>query len=62
MTPFKTAAKRVGGAFRAIANEIRFRNEIRALHELDDRMLEDIGFVRGSIEYEVRNGRTTVGP
>ena len=58
MTPFKTASKHVRGAFRAIAREIRFRNEIRALSYLDDHLLEDMGFVRGSLEYTVRNGRT----
>jgi len=39
---------------RALAEEWRCRRAIRALHQLDDRMLADIGVGHGEIEWRVR--------
>jgi uncharacterized protein YjiS (DUF1127 family) len=44
---------------RHLAAERRKRNAIRALEQLDDRMLKDIGVRRCEIEFAVRNGLPT---
>ena len=42
-----------------IRREFRCRNASRALMQLTDRQLDDIGVSRGDIEYVVRNGKPT---
>jgi uncharacterized protein YjiS (DUF1127 family) len=44
---------------RDLAAERRKRSAIRALEQLDDRMLKDIGVRRCEIEFAVRNGLPT---
>lgn len=46
----------------AFVAHIRHRRAIRALHQLDDHMLDDIGLVREEIESVVRNGRRGATP
>jgi uncharacterized protein YjiS (DUF1127 family) len=41
----------------ALAKEWRVRRALRALQDVDDRMLHDIGLDRGGIEDAVRRGR-----
>ena len=41
----------------AIAREVRLRRDMRALAELDDAGLHDIGLSRGEVEHAVRHGR-----
>ena len=43
---------------RALANELRARDHSRALRLLDDRMLADMGVMRGEIEGRVRGTAT----
>jgi uncharacterized protein YjiS (DUF1127 family) len=40
----------IGREARALAAHLRRRTAIKSLHELDDRMLRDIGLVRDQIE------------
>jgi uncharacterized protein YjiS (DUF1127 family) len=42
---------------RTIAVEFQHRRAIRHLHQLDDRMLADVGIRRSEIEPAVRTGR-----
>ncbi len=42
-----------------LADERLLRSAIRELHQLDDRMLADIGITRGEVESAVRNGLPT---
>src|SRR5260221_14532548 len=44
---------------RDLADERLLRSAIRELHQLDDRMLADIGITRGEVESAVRNGLPT---
>jgi uncharacterized protein YjiS (DUF1127 family) len=46
---------------RDLAAKRVLRSAIRELHQLDDRMLADIGITRGEIESAVRNGVPTRG-
>jgi uncharacterized protein YjiS (DUF1127 family) len=43
-------------------SEMRQRRAIRELHELDDRMLSDIGLGRSTIEFVVRNVPRSTAP
>ena len=49
--------RRIGRFIRAATSEMEERLAMRRLHELDDRMLADIGLARGEIEHGVRCGR-----
>ena len=42
-----------------LAAKRALRSAMRQLHQLDDRMLKDIGVSRGEIEFEVRKGLDT---
>jgi uncharacterized protein YjiS (DUF1127 family) len=44
----------------ALASEYRTRRAARALNELDDRMLADIGLPRAEIDTAVRWGRSAI--
>lgn len=41
----------------AMLREMRLRRDMRALLELDEHLLRDIGLARGGVETAVRHGR-----
>src|SRR5215207_2737456 len=47
----------IASAIRRFAAELRYRRAIQELHQLDARMLSDIGLVHSEIEAAVRGGR-----
>ncbi|HEX2552677.1 MAG TPA: DUF1127 domain-containing protein [Microvirga sp.] len=55
---FGTAAASLFAAAGRLVRELRLRRAIRAMQDLDEAMLHDVGLTRDGIEDAVRHGRT----
>ena len=53
----ETAAASLFAAGRNLVRELRLRSAIRAMQDLDEAMLHDVGLTRDGIEDAVRHGR-----
>ena len=53
----ETAAASLFAAGRNLVRELRLRRAIRAMQDLDEAMLHDVGLTRDGIEDAVRRGR-----
>ncbi len=56
-TTLAGAAASFFAAGRRLARELRIRRAIRAMQDLDEAMLHDVGLTRDGIEDAVRHGR-----
>ncbi|MBB6412259.1 DUF1127 domain-containing protein [Mesorhizobium sangaii] len=55
--PLHRLAQPIQCSLGAIRGEMRARKAARALRELDDHLLTDMGLARGEIAFAVREGR-----